>query len=127
MGGMNQAAAPQAFTHFLPAIGMFFHDFAGSTVVHSIGGWIALAGGIMLGPRIGRKFKRDGGGPMLPHDLVMGVIGGFILWFGWYGFNPGSSLSAMDFSGIGRVATHTTLAACAGGMIGGVVVQPRSE
>jgi Amt family ammonium transporter len=103
--------------HFLSSLGMNFHDFAGSTVVHSIGGWIALAGGIVLGPRIGRKFKRDGGGPMLPHDLVMGVIGGFILWFGWYGFNPGSTLSAMDVGGIGRVAANTTLAACAGGMV----------
>ncbi len=102
--------------HFLPSLGMNFHDFAGSTVVHSIGGWIALAGGIMLGPRLGRKFKRDGGGPMLPHDLVMGVIGGFILWFGWYGFNPGSSLSAMDYGGIGRIAANTTLAACTAGM-----------
>ena len=69
-----------------------------------------------LGPRLGRKFKRDGGGPMLPHDLVMGVIGGFILWFGWYGFNPGSSLSAMDFGGIGRIAANTTLAASTGGL-----------
>lgn len=103
--------------HFLASLGMNFHDFAGSTVVHSIGGWIALAGGICLGPRIGRKFKRDGGGPMLPHDLVMGVIGGFILWFGWYGFNPGSTLSAMDMGGIGRVAANTTLAACAGGLV----------
>ncbi|HEY7087579.1 MAG TPA: hypothetical protein VH518_05775, partial [Tepidisphaeraceae bacterium] len=102
--------------HFLPWVGINFHDFAGSTVVHSIGGWIALAGGIVLGPRLGRKFKRDGGGPMLPHDLVMGVIGGFILWFGWYGFNPGSTLSAMDFGGIGRVAANTTLAACTAGL-----------
>jgi ammonium transporter, Amt family len=102
--------------HFLPSFGMNFHDFAGSTVVHSIGGWIALAGGICLGPRLGRKFKRDGGAPMMPHDLVMGVIGGFILWFGWYGFNPGSSLSAMDFGGIGRIAANTTLAACTGGL-----------
>jgi Amt family ammonium transporter len=102
--------------HFLESLGMNFHDFAGSTVVHSIGGWIALAGGICLGPRLGRRFKRDGGSPMLPHDLVMGVIGGFILWFGWYGFNPGSSLSAMDFGGIGRIAANTTLAACTGGM-----------
>lgn len=114
MGGMN--ASPNAFTHFLPNFGMNFHDFAGSTVVHSIGGWIALAGGIMLGPRIGRKFKRDGGAPMLPHDLVVGVIGGFLLWFGWYGFNPGSSLSAMDFAGIGRISANTTLAACTGGL-----------
>jgi ammonium transporter, Amt family len=110
-------AATDGTWRFLPSFGMNFHDFAGSTVVHSIGGWIALAGGIVLGPRIGRKFKRDGGGPMLPHDLVMGVIGGFILWFGWYGFNPGSTLSAMDFGGIGRVAANTTLAACAGGMV----------
>jgi Amt family ammonium transporter len=102
--------------NFLPNFGMNFHDFAGSTVVHSIGGWIALAGGICLGPRLGRRFKRDGGSPMLPHDLVMGVIGGFILWFGWYGFNPGSSLSAMDFGGIGRIAANTTLAACTGGL-----------
>src|SRR6478735_4007930 len=102
--------------HFLPNFGMNFHDFAGSTVVHSIGGWIALAGGIMLGPRLGRRFKRDGGGPMLPHDLTIAVVGGLLLWFGWYGFNPGSTLSAMDFSGIGRVATNTTLAACAAGL-----------
>jgi Amt family ammonium transporter len=101
---------------FLPSLGMGFHDFAGSTVVHTIGGFIALGGGIVLGPRIGRKFKRDGGGPMLPHDLVIAASGGLLLWFGWYGFNPGSTLSAMDFEGIGRVATNTTLAACAAGL-----------
>jgi Amt family ammonium transporter len=95
---------------------MNFHDFAGSTVVHSIGGWIALAGGIALGPRLGRKFKRDGGGAMTPHDLTVAVVGGFILWFGWYGFNPGSTLSAMDFVGIGRIAANTTLAASTGGL-----------
>jgi Amt family ammonium transporter len=116
MGGQNTPAVFEKFTHMFTNFGMNFHDFAGSTVVHSIGGWIALAGGIMLGPRLGRKFKRDGGGPMLPHDLVMGVIGGFILWFGWYGFNPGSSLSAMDYGGIGRIAANTTLAACTGGL-----------
>jgi ammonium transporter, Amt family len=54
---------------------------------------------------------------MLPHDLVIAATGGLILWFGWYGFNPGSTLSAMDFEGIGRVATNTTLAACAGGLM----------
>ncbi len=102
--------------HFFPSLGMGFHDFAGSTVVHTIGGFIALAGAIVLGPRLGRKFKRDGGGPMLPHDLTIAVTGGLILWFGWYGFNPGSTLSAMDFVGIGRVAANTTLAACAGGL-----------
>ncbi|MDQ1471573.1 MAG: ammonium transporter, Amt family [Bryobacterales bacterium] len=103
---------------FLPWVGTGFHDFAGSTVVHSIGGFIALAGAIVLGPRIGRRFKRDGGGPMLPHDLTIAASGGLLLWFGWYGFNPGSTLSAMDFIGIGRVAANTTLAACAGGLTG---------
>jgi Amt family ammonium transporter len=102
--------------NFFPSLGTGFHDFAGSTVVHTIGGMIALAGAIVLGPRLGRKFKRDGGGPMLPHDLTIAVSGGLILWFGWYGFNPGSTLSAMDFEGIGRVATNTTLAACAAGL-----------
>ena len=102
--------------HFFPSLGMGFHDFAGSTVVHTIGGFIALAGAIVLGPRLGRKFKRDGGAPMLPHDLTIAVSGGLILWFGWYGFNPGSTLSAMDFEGIGRVAANTTLAACAAGL-----------
>jgi Amt family ammonium transporter len=102
--------------NFLPWLGQSFHDFAGSTVVHTIGGFIALAGSIVLGPRLGRKFKRDGGGPMMPHDLTIAASGGLILWFGWYGFNPGSTLSAMDFEGIGRVATNTTLAACAAGL-----------
>jgi Amt family ammonium transporter len=102
--------------HFWPALGMSFHDFAGSTVVHTIGGFVALAGSIVLGPRLGRTFKRDGGAPMLPHDLTIAVSGGLILWFGWYGFNPGSTLSAMDFVGIGRIAANTTLAACAGGL-----------
>jgi ammonium transporter, Amt family len=101
---------------FLPTLGLGFHDFAGSTVVHTIGGMVALAGAIVLGPRLGRKFKRDGGGPMLPHDLTIAASGGLLLWFGWYGFNPGSTLSAMDFEGIGRVAANTTLAACAAGL-----------
>src|SRR6202008_3061939 len=87
-----------------------------STVFHTIGGFIAIAGAIGLGPRIGRRFKRDGGGPMLPHDLTIAASGGLLLWFRWYGFNPGSTLSAMDFEGIGRVAANTTLAACAAGL-----------
>jgi ammonium transporter, Amt family len=102
--------------NFFASLGMNFHDFAGSTVVHTIGGFVALAGAIVLGPRLGRKFKRDGGGPMQPHDLTIAASGGLLLWFGWYGFNPGSTLSAMDFEGIGRVATNTTLAACAAGL-----------
>jgi Amt family ammonium transporter len=107
---------------FLASLGMNFHDFAGSTVVHSIGGWVAIAGAICLGPRLGRKFKRDGGGPMLPHDLTIAVIGGLILWFGWYGFNPCSTLSIMDNAGAGRVAMNTTLAACTGGLAAVFVV-----
>src|SRR5215813_5087162 len=102
--------------HFLASLGTGFHDFAGSTVVHTIGGFIALAGAIVLGPRLGRRFKRDGGGPMQPHDLTVAAAGGLLLWFGWYGFNPGSTLSAMDIEGIGRVAANTTLAACSAGL-----------
>ncbi|HLY68235.1 MAG TPA: ammonium transporter [Puia sp.] len=102
--------------NFFPALGQGFRDFAGSTVVHTIGGMVSLAGAIVLGPRLGRIFKRDGGGPMAPHNLTIAAVGGFILWFGWYGFNPGSTLSGLDAQGIGRVATNTTLAACGGGM-----------
>ncbi len=112
---------------FLPSLGLGFHDFAGSTVVHTIGGTIALAGAIALGPRLGRKFKRDGGGAMLPHDLVIAASGGLILWFGWYGFNPGSTLSAMDFEGIGRVAANTTLAACTGGLLAMIWSFPQTK
>ncbi len=105
--------------------GTVFRDFAGSTVVHTVGGLLALAGALALGPRLGRKFKRDGGAMFPPHDLTMASIGAVILWFGWYGFNPGSTLSAMDFEGIGRVAANTTLAACAGGLIAVAVTYPR--
>jgi Amt family ammonium transporter len=104
---------------FLPTLGNGFRDFAGSTVVHTIGGIASLAGAIVLGPRIGRIFKRDdkiNGGMPPGHNLLVAAVGGFILWFGWYGFNPGSTLSAMDMQGIGRIAANTTLAACAGGM-----------
>ena len=103
-----------------------FRDFAGSTVVHSIGGAVSLAGAIVLGPRIGRVFARDGGGPMLPHNVILGASGGLLLWFCWYGFNPGSTLSAMDASGIARVAVNTTLAACAGGLASLFYAQSRT-
>jgi ammonium transporter, Amt family len=104
-----------------------FHDFAGSTIVHTIGGTIALAGAIVLGPRIGRTFKRDGGGPMPAHNMLIAAVGAIILWFGWYGFNPGSTLSAMDYLGVARVATNTTLAACAGGLLAMFYVYPRAK
>jgi Amt family ammonium transporter len=113
--------------HFLPSVGVAFHDFAGSTVVHTIGGIVALTGAIALGPRLGRVFKRDGGGLPPGHNLPLAAIGGVILWFGWYGFNPGSTLSAMDIQGIGRVATNTTLAACAGGLAAMLYVFPRGK
>jgi Amt family ammonium transporter len=106
---------------------MSFRDFAGSTVVHTIGGTISLAGAIALGPRIGRVFKRDGGGPMPPHDLIIGAVGGLILWFGWYGFNPGSTLSALDMQGIGRVSFNTTMAACSAGLVALFIAYYRSK
>lgn len=105
--------------HFLPALGQGFRDFAGSTIVHTIGGVVSLAGAMVLGPRAGRIFARDDkerGGMPAPHNLTIACVGGFLLWFGWYGFNPGSTLSAMDADGIGRIAANTTLAACTGGM-----------
>ena len=111
----------------MPGLGTGFHDFAGSTVVHTIGGFIAFAGAIALGPRLGRRFKRDGGGLPPGHDLLIASVGGVILWFGWYGFNPGSTLCAMDAQGIGRVATNTTLAACAAGLSAMFYAFPRGK
>jgi len=89
-----------------------FIDFAGSTVVHSVGGWAALAGAIVLGPRIG-KYGPDGKVNAIPgHNIPLATLGVFILWFGWYGFNPGSTTAAItDIAGI---AVNTTLAAAAG-------------
>jgi len=102
---------------FLATMSTPFRDFAGSTVVHTVGGVLALTGAIALGPRLGRKFKRDGGGMPPGHNLTLAALGAVILWFGWYGFNPGSTVSAMDMEGIGRVATNTTLAACTGALV----------
>jgi Amt family ammonium transporter len=124
-GGWLGNMTPSSLNSFTN--GAVFRDFAGSTVVHTVGGVIALAGAIALGPRLGRKFKKDGGGPLPAHDLTIGAIGAVILWFGWYGFNPGSTLSALDFEGIGRVAANTTLAASAGGLMAMFWVYPRSK
>src|SRR3954467_8524163 len=101
---------------WLAVMAVPFRDFAGSTVVHTIGGAISLMGAIALGPRLGRVFARDGGGPMLPHNIILGAVGGLILWFGWYGFNPGSTLSPLDAQGIARVSFNTTMAACSAGL-----------
>jgi Amt family ammonium transporter len=88
-------------------------DFAGSTVVHSVGGWAALAGAIMLGPRIG-KYTKDGRiNPIPGHNLTSATIGVFILWFGWMGFNPGSTMAA-DWGAIGHIATTTNIAGAMG-------------
>jgi len=89
-----------------------FHDFAGSTIVHSVGGWGALAGVIVLGPRIG-KYVGDTIRPIMGHNLPLATIGVFLLWFGWYGFNGGSVLSA-DPGVTSLVMVTTSLAGAAG-------------
>ncbi len=87
-------------------------DFAGSTVVHSVGAWAALAGAMLVGPRLG-KYGKDGSVNVIsPHNMPLATLGVFILWFGWYGFNAGSTLLAIG--GISHVAVTTTLAAAAG-------------
>lgn len=92
---------------------MGFHDFAGSTVVHSLGGWAALVGAAVLGPRIG-KYTKDGKSKAIPgHSLTLGALGVFILWFGWFGFNPGSTLSGMASEDIGHIFMTTNLSAAA--------------
>jgi Amt family ammonium transporter len=90
---------------------MGFIDFAGSTVVHSVGGWAALTGAILLGPRLG-KYRNGKIYPIPGHNLALATLGTFILWFGWFGFNPGSTMSA-DFSLISKIATVTNISASA--------------
>ncbi len=90
-----------------------FIDFAGSTVVHSVGGWTALTAVIMLGPRLG-KYNPDGTSNAIPgHNIGFATLGVFILWFGWFGFNAGSTLSALNKS-IPMIVVNTTLASAAG-------------
>jgi len=90
-----------------------FIDFAGSTIVHAVGGMAGLAAAILLGPRIG-KFNKDGTSNVIPgHSLTLAALGVFILWLGWFGFNAGSTLSGMN-PGIAYIAVTTTLAASAG-------------
>ncbi len=112
--------------NFLPGSARAFMISQGRRWCIQLAASIALAGAIVLGPRLGRRFKRDGGG-LMPHDLTIAAAGGLLLWFGWYGFNPGSTLSAMDFEGIGRVATNTTLAACAAGLTAMAVAYFKSK
>jgi len=96
-----------------------FHDFAGSTLVHSVGGWAALIGAYTLGPRLGKYGKNGNIKPILGHNMPLAAIGVFLLWFGWYGFNGGSVLSA-DPGGVSLVFVTTTLAAAAG-VIGAMI------
>ncbi len=92
-----------------------FIDFAGSTAVHSVGAWCALAGILVVGPRLGRFSPDDGSArPIQGHNLSLVALGGFILWLGWFGFNAGSA-SAFD-SRIGTIALNTQLAACGGAL-----------
>ena len=91
---------------------MGFYDFAGSTLVHSVGGWAALVGAYILGPRIG-KYSKKGIIPIMGHSMPLASIGVFLLWFGWYGFNGGSVLSA-DPGPVSFVFVTTTLSAAAG-------------
>ena len=90
-----------------------FHDFAGSTLVHSVGGWAALVGAYTLGPRLGKYSKNGEIKPIMGHNMPLATIGVFLLWFGWYGFNGGSVLSA-DPGAVSFVFVTTTLAAAAG-------------
>jgi len=95
-----------------------FRDFAGSTVVHSVGGWLALVGAIILGPRMGR-FTKDGQSVAIPgHSVTLAMLGLFILWLGWFGFNPGSQLAIHggNADAVALVAVNTNLGAAAGGM-----------
>jgi Amt family ammonium transporter len=92
--------------------GLGFIDFAGSTVVHSVGGWLALAGAIVVGPRLGKYDKKGKVKPIPGHSIPLAGLGVFLLWFGWYGFNPGSTTTGD--SSIAIIAVTTTLAAAAG-------------
>ncbi len=97
---------------------MGFYDFAGSIVVHAVGGFAGLAGAIVLGPRIGR-FKDGKSVPIPGHNIAQATLGVFILWVGWYGFNPGSQLAFAgtdNTNAVMLIATNTTLAAAAGGV-----------
>ena len=103
----------------MDTFGYAFHDFAGSAIVHSVGGVLAFVGAIALGPRLG-KYGKDGKSRAIPgHNLLTAALGVFILWFGWFGFNPGSQLAAsgeVNRVAISHVFLTTNLAAAAGGI-----------
>lgn len=102
-----------------------FSDFAGSTVVHSVGGWAALAGAIVLGPRLG-KYKDGKVNPMPGSNLALATLGTFILWLGWFGFNGGSQLAmgtVGDVSDVSRIFANTNMAAAAGAVTALILTQ----
>ena len=105
---------------------MGFSDFAGSTIVHSVGGWAALAGVLLLGARHG-KYGKDGKSNLIaPSNLPLATLGTFVLWFGWFGFNGGSQLamgSKADVNAIATVILNTNMAACAGAVITAIITQ----
>ena len=109
---------------FLDAVG--FLDFAGSTVVHSVGGWAALTGALILGPRLG-KYGVDGKvNPILGSNLALATLGTFILWLGWFGFNGGSQLamgSIGDIADVSRIFVNTNMAAAAGAIVAFILTQ----
>lgn len=93
-----------------------FRDFAGSTVVHSVGGWAALMGAILLGPRIGKYRNNSTVNPIPGHNMTAAALGVFILWLGWFGFNPGSTMSAGNGSAIAHILVNTNMAAATGSL-----------
>jgi Amt family ammonium transporter len=99
--------------------GLGFIDFAGSTVVHSVGGWAALAGAMILGPRLGKYTKEGRIKPILGHNIPLAALGVFILWVGWFGFNPGSTTAATK--DIAMIFVNTNLAAAAGAVLAMIV------
>ena len=101
---------------FLDSLG--FHDLAGSTIVHSVGGWAALVGTLFLGPRLG-KYVNGKTSPILGHNIPLAVIGTFFLWFGWFGFNAGSQLDANPLK-ISHIMLTTLLSSC-GGILGSML------
>lgn len=118
LGHAGDDAGVAQFAGVYEWFGAPFHDFAGSLVVHAVGGFAGLAGAIVLGPRIGR-YSADGKPHAMPgHSMPLATLGVFILLVGWYGFNPGSQLVFSDAASVNTtmtIATNTTLAACAGG------------
>ncbi|SKC92167.1 ammonium transporter [Maledivibacter halophilus] len=98
-----------------------FHDFAGSTVVHSLGGWAALVGAYIIGPRIGKYNKKGKPNVIKGHSLTLGALGVFILWFGWFGFNPGSTLSGTDFTSISHIFVTTNLSAAIAAIVAMII------